>query len=157
MAAEPVDRRVGVLIVVLRHDPRRAALEDGEVLGVLGERRDALHGRRAGADDADAAAEHRRLLRPRRGVDEFAAEGVQTVDERDVRHVQCSDAEHEGAGRDDGDGAVASDRGDLPRAGGVVVGRGLHPRVEPHVLTQAVLLDDRKQVVLDDVAARVRV
>ena len=69
----------------LAHGPRkrvgRRALEDGEVLGLLGDNRDQLHARRTGADDADPlTAEVDVVPRPAAGEQRGAREGVHTLD-----------------------------------------------------------------------------
>src|SRR5690606_37546881 len=61
--------------VARRHAEVRRALEHGEVAGVLGDDRDRLDRRRAGADDADAlAVERHRMMRPQARLVELAAE-----------------------------------------------------------------------------------
>ena len=79
----------------------RRALEDGELGGLLGDDRDRLDARRAGADDGHPlAGEVDALVRPAgRGVD-VALEAVGALDVGHLRQRQAPGGHHEVAARD---------------------------------------------------------
>ena len=71
------------------------ALEDGEVLGLLGDDRDHLHARRAGADHADPQpGEVDALMRPQAGVVPLALEVVDALEVGHARRREIARGHH---------------------------------------------------------------
>ena len=77
------ERRLLLVVVgrvLLRDDPLRGALEEGQVRDPVDERADDLHRGRAGADDADPRAVDRHVVVPAGAVEAGPGEVVETVD-----------------------------------------------------------------------------
>ena len=136
-------------VVVARVDGRRRALEDVQLPGVAPERRDALHGGRPGADDADALVgelRHRSALVaaagvvvvPPGGVERVPAEAVQPGHARQLRTVQRPRAHGDVLGGD----PVAPVGGDEPVFGLVVPRHRRDVRREDRLRVQVVVLGD---------------
>ena len=128
------------------------ALEHGQVPGLLGDHRDGLDARGAGADHADPqAGEVHRLVRPVAGVQRPPGEAVSA---REHRLVGRRQAPHRG------DQVPGVRLGPVlgahrPGVGVLVVGRADHLGVEGEVLAQLQPVRHQVQVLEDDRLARV--
>ena len=128
-----------------RHRVVGGALEDGEVLGLLGDHGDGLDRRRAGADHAHRlAGEVDSLMRPVAGV---IGRPLELLEARDLRRVGRRQAAHGGDDEPRGDASRrAGGAGplglDLPDAGGLVERCPGDARLEAHVAAQVEAVGD---------------
>ena len=133
-------------MVVRGHRVVGRALEDEEVLRLLGDDRDRLDGRRAGADDADPLpVKVDRLVRPCAGVVTRSRERVQTFDPRRVRRGEAP-RRHDAVPCTH---AVAGARAKHPASGALVECRGEHPDTEPDVAPQIEPIRDVVRIAQD--------
>jgi hypothetical protein len=137
---------VGIERLVVRgHGVVGGALKDGEVPGLLGDHRDRLDGRGAGADDAHGlAGEIDALVRPVAGVIGRTLEILQSGNLRRVRRGQAAHGRDHEACRDRlGPSGSAGLLGlDPPQVVGLVEDGLAHPRLEADVAAQVVAVGD---------------
>ena len=107
----------GHLVAVVRHRelPVRRALEDLQVLDLLGDDRRELGRAAAGADDADALAGEVDVVVPAGRVERRPGERLAALDLRQLRPVELADGADHGVGLDVRLLAVLVDRAHRPR------------------------------------------
>ena len=128
------------------HRVVRRALEDVEVLRLLGDDRDRLDGRRAGADDPDPpTAEVDRIVRPLSGVVARSGERFQPFDARRVGDRKAA-RRHDAVSSQNPFAGADSKR---PARGRLLPGRGEHPGAEPDVAPQIEPVRDVVRVAQD--------
>ena len=126
-------------LVPRRHRVGGRALEHRELGGLLGDDRDRLDGRRAGADHAHPlAGEVDALVGPRAGVVRRPLERVGAGDLGRVGGAEAAGGHDDEAGRH----VVALVGADAPGAGGLVEGGGRHLRLELDVLAEVEAVGD---------------
>jgi hypothetical protein len=119
--------------VARRHRVGRGALEHRQRARLLGDERDHLHARRAGAHQRDVApAEVHRRVRPRGRMQHRAGERVEPVERRRVRRRQRADRHHDEACAP----AAAVVAAHAPARRGFVEVRGADARVQHDVAAQ---------------------
>ena len=138
----------GVVVVGRREEPGRGALEDREVVDLLGDLGDELRRARPGADDDDALAAEVDVVVPSSGVEGGTGEGRRARQVGDVGPVELADAADDGVGRRD------RARARRPRGGGGSTridasssSTGQHLGAEADEGPQAVLVGDAAEVV----------